>query len=105
MMKYYCVKNKDEPDNENGIFPRYGFSIIRIADHAGIGVIYFCVDTSRRQFMRGHIRYGVSPAYSGRNYAAEACILIKRVAFAHGFTRLYIGSKRENITSVKTIEK
>jgi len=99
------LKSHDQPDAEKGHVPRYGFSIIRIDSGEDIGVVYFAVDTTRRQYQRGHISYGVSPAHSGHNYAMKACKLIKRVALAHGFTRLYIGSGYDNIASRKTIEK
>lgn len=35
----------------------------------------------------------------------KACKLIKQVALAHGFKRLFIGSGYDNIASRKTIEK
>lgn len=98
------LKSHDEPDNEKGNLPRYGFSIIHIESNEDIGVVYFAVDSSRRQYLRGHLSYGVSPAYSGHNFAAKACRLVKQVALAHGFKRLYIGSGYDNIASRKTIE-
>ena len=100
------IKSTDAPDyTETGDAPRYGFSIVHIKDNEDIGVIYFAADTSRRQYLRGHLSYGVSPAYSGHNYATKACKLIKHVALAHGFSRLFIGSALDNIASRKTIEK
>ena len=99
------LKSKDFPDYDKGILPRYGFSIIRINDNEDIGVIYFAVDNTRRQYLRGHISYGVSKDYSGHNYAMKACKLIKQVALAHGFKRLFIGARYDNIASKKTIEK
>jgi predicted acetyltransferase len=99
------LKSQDLPDYEKGIIPRYGFSIIHINDNEDIGVIYFAVDNTRRQYLRGHLSYGVSPNYSGHNYAMKACKLIKQVALAHGFKRLFIGSGYDNIASRKTIEK
>ena len=99
------IKSQDQPDYEKGYLPRYGFSIVHIKDNVDIGVIYFAVDTTRRQYLRGHLSYGVSPAYSGHNYAMKACRLIKHVALAYGFERLFIGSGYDNIASRKTIEK
>ncbi|WMM26781.1 GNAT family N-acetyltransferase [Tissierella sp. MB52-C2] len=99
------LKSQDLPDYEKGILPRYGFSIIHINDNEDIGVIYFAVDNTRRQYLRGHLSYGVSPHYSGHNYAMKACKLIKQVALTHGFKRLFIGSGYDNIASRKTIEK
>lgn len=99
------LKSQDLPDYEKGILPRYGFSIIHVDDNADIGAIYFAVDSTRRQYLRGHLSYGVSPDYSGHNYAMKACKLIKKVALAHGFKRLFIGSEYDNIASRKTIEK
>ena len=99
------LKSQDQPDYEKGVLPRYGFSIIHINDNEDIGSVYFAVDATRRQYLRGHLSYGVSPAYSGRNYAMKACKLIKQVALAHGFNRLFIGSGYDNIASRKTIEK
>lgn len=99
------LKSQDLPDYEKGVLPRYGFSIIHINDNEDIGVIYFAVDNTRRQYLRGHLSYGVYPDYSGHNYAMKACKLIKQVALAHGFKRLFIGSGYDNIASRKTIEK
>lgn len=99
------LKSQDLPDYKKEISPRYGFSIIHIKDNEDIGVIYFAVDKTRRQYLRGHLSYGVSPNYSGHNYAMKACKLIKQVALAHGFKRLFIGTKYDNIASRKTIEK
>ena len=64
------VKSHDE---EEGFAPRYGFSIIHIADDEDIGVVFFSVDNTNRQYIRGHLSYGVSPVYSGHNYAVKAC--------------------------------
>lgn len=99
------LKSKELPDYEKGILPGYGFSIIHINDNEDIGVIYFAVDNTRRQYLRGHLSYGVSPNYSGYNYAMKACKLIKQVAIAHGFKSLFIGAGHDNIASRKTIEK
>ena len=99
------LKSQDPPDPVGGNAPRYGFTILHIGDDEDIGVVYFAADTSRRQYLRGHLSYGVSPAYAGNNYAMKACRLIKHVALAHGFSRLFIGSGRDNIASRKTIEK
>jgi len=99
------LKSRDEPDAEKGYAPRYGFSIIHLADKQDIGSVYFAVDQTRRQYLRGHLSYGVSPTYAGHNYAAKACRLLKTVALAHGFDRLFIGSGYDNIASQKTIEK
>lgn len=99
------LKSQDQPDYENGILPRYGFSIIHINDNKDIGVVYFAVDTTRRQYLKGHLSYGVSSDYTGHNYAMKACRLIKQVALAHGFERLFVGCGYDNIASRKTIEK
>ena len=99
------LKSRDQPCYEKGILPRYGFSIIHINDNKDIGMVYFAVDTTRRQYLRGHLSYSVSPAYSGHNYAMKACKLIKQVALTHGLKRLFVGSGYDNIASRKTIEK
>ena len=99
------LKSIDEPNIENEISLRYGFSIIHIQDNEDIGIIYFAADKSDRQYLRGHLSYGVSPAYSGHNYAAKACMLLKPVISMHGFTSVFIGAKNDNIASIRTIEK
>ena len=98
-------KSYDEPDLEKGYAPRYGFSIILKESDEDIGVVYFSVDNSPRQYLVGHLSYGVSPVHAGHNYAMKACRLMKTVALAHGFKRLFIGSDFDNIASRKTIEK
>ncbi len=98
-------KSYDEPDLEKGYAPRYGFSIILVDSNEDIGVVYFSVDTSTRQYLVGHLSYGVSPTHAGHNYAAKACRLVKKVALAHDFKRLFIGAGYDNIASRKTIER
>ena len=97
------LKSRDEPNPETGDAPRYGFSIIHNEDNRDIGVVYFSVDRSRRQYLTGHLSYGVDPAYKGHHFASKACILMKEVALSHGFQRLLIGSRYENVASRKTI--
>ena len=98
-------KSYDEPDLEKGYAPRYGFSIILKESGEDIGVVYFSVDHSPRQYLVGHLSYGVSPIHAGHNYAMKACRLMKPVALAHGFHCLFIGAGFDNIASRKTIEK
>ena len=45
------LKSQDQPDYESGIAPRYGFSIIHIEDNCDIGVVYFAVDNTYRQYL------------------------------------------------------
>lgn len=97
------LKSRDEPNAEKGEAPRYGFSIIHIEDNRDIGVVYFSVDLSRRQYLTGHLSYGVDPAYGGHYFAAKACMLMKKVALAHDFRRLLVGSEYGNVASRKTI--
>lgn len=100
-------KSRDEPNNEKGHAPRYGFSIIHIQDNRDIGVVYLAIhpESSRGQYLAGHLSYGVDRRYKGHYYAAQACILMKPVALAHGLRRLFIGSGNDNIASRKTILK
>ncbi len=100
-------KSRDEPNPENGYAPRYGFSIIHIKDNRDIGVVYLAIhpESSRRQYLSGHLSYGVDPAYKGHYYAAQGCMLMKEVALGHGLWRLFIGSGSDNIASRKTILK
>ena len=99
------IKSKDEPDEEKGYSPRYGFSIIHIKDNEDIGVVYFSVGNTRNHFLTGHLSYGVSPANAGHNFARKACILMIPVMKAHGFSKIFIGAKNDNIASLRTIEK
>lgn len=99
------VKGYDEPDLDKGYKPRYIFSIVLIETNEDVGEVYFAVDTSPRQYLRGHISYGVSSEHRGHNYALKACLLIKHVALAHGFSSVFIGANHENFASRKTIEK
>jgi len=99
------IKTKDEPDEPAGILPRYGFAIVRIVDSIEVGIVFFTADTTRRQYLRGHLSYGIAPEYRGNGYAAKACRLIRHVALAHGYSRVFVGSQRDNIASTKTIAK
>ena len=99
------LKSIDEPNEEKEISLRYEFSIIHIQDNEEIGSVYFAADKSERQYQRGHLSYGVSSAYSGHNYAAKACKLLKPVILMHGFTRVFVGAEYDNIASIRTIEK
>jgi predicted acetyltransferase len=100
-------KSRDEPAAENGYAPRYGFAIIHIQDNRDIGVVYLAIhpESSRRQYLTGHLSYGVDRRYKGHYYAAQACKLMEDVALAHGLSRLLIGSGYDNIASRKTILK
>ena len=100
-------KSRDEPDLEKGHPPRYGFSIIHIKDNTDIGVVHLGIypEGSRRQYLTGDMSYGVDRHYKGHYYAAQACMLMKKVALAHGLRRLFIGSVYDNIASRKTILK
>lgn len=97
-------KSRDEADPGKGEAAKYGFTILHIEDDRDIGVVYFAVERSRKQFLTGHLSYGVDPAYKGHHYASKACLLVREVALAHGFDRLFIGSRYENIASRKTIQ-
>ncbi len=97
------LKSRDEPNAEKGDAARYGFSIINTKDNRDIGIVYFSVDLSRRQYLTGHLSYGVDPAYKGHYFAAKACTLMKEVALAHGFQRVLVGSEYDNVASRKTI--
>ena len=44
------LASTDQPDEKNGILPRYGFAIIHSITGEELGRIYFAVDTTRRQF-------------------------------------------------------
>ena len=99
------LKSRDEPNPEKRYAPRYGFSIIHIRDNRDIGVVYLGVypGSSHRQYLTGHLSYGIDPAYKGHYFAAQGCLLLKQVALAHGLRRLLIGAEHDNIASRKTI--
>ena len=55
-------------------------------------------------YLGGQIGYGIDPAYRGRGYAAQACELIKPVAWDHGLQHLWITCNPDNLASRKTCE-
>ena len=49
-------------------------------------------------------RHTIDPLYRGRHYAAQACLLLFRLAKKHGMDHLFITCTPDNIASARTCE-
>jgi|GEM_PF-914388 len=93
-----------EAEPEEGILPRYGFSIICKRTSQEVGVIFFVLDRTRRQYIKGHLSYGIHEEHRGNRYAARACRLLIPFIQDQGYDRVFIGAKLSNLASLKTIK-
>ncbi len=85
--------------------PAYLFDIV-YHDGTRIGQIDLRIGSSDSLLMfGGQIGYGIDRPFRGRGYAAEACILLKKVAIESGFKGLWITCNPDNIASIRTCEK
>jgi len=93
---------KARADEKKGYVPAYKYTIIK--DGFPAGKCDIRIGDNDNTWYGGHIGYEVFPAFRGRRYAAKACLLLKRVAAAHGMKRLYISCDPDNAASRKTAE-
>ncbi|MCP8968420.1 GNAT family N-acetyltransferase [Ectobacillus ponti] len=93
-------------DERKGFVPAYEFSIAP-ANNAGLvmGKIVLRVGDNENTLYGGHIGYLVKSKFRGNSYAARACLLIRKVAAAHGMKTLIISCNPNNIPSRRTCEK
>jgi tagatose 1,6-diphosphate aldolase len=52
----------------------------------------------------GHLGYNIEPGWRGRHYAAKACLILKKIAVAHGMDVIWITCNPDNWPSRKTCE-
>ncbi|MCP8968448.1 GNAT family N-acetyltransferase [Ectobacillus ponti] len=93
-------------DYEKGFVPAYEFGIAP-ANNAGLmmGKIQLRVGDNENTFYGGHVGYMVRDVFRGNNYAAKACLLVRKVAAAHDMEKLIISCNPNNMPSKRTCEK
>lgn len=105
-LRLRCVATR-QPDDRAVEAPTYEFAL-SLAAHPDttIGFINLRVgDTPNLVLYRGHIGYGVDPAYRGQHYASRACQLLRPLARRHGLTPLWITCDPHNLASRRTCER
>ncbi|MGL4337130.1 MAG: GNAT family N-acetyltransferase [Turicibacter sp.] len=85
--------------------PSYHFKIKKHLTPIEIGRIDIRIGYNETTFYGGNIGYEIFPPYRGHHYAAQACVLITKVAKIHNLAYLYISCLPENIPSNKTCQK
>jgi predicted acetyltransferase len=85
--------------------PTYYFRMLEINSNSEAGNINLRLGWNKNlTHYGGHIGYGVHEAYRGQRYAARAVILLKSLAYRHGFQELWITCNPENSASRRSCE-
>lgn len=85
--------------------PAYLFQIVRCSDRSLVGEIDLRLQaTSYLRLYGGQLGYHIHPHFRGYRYAAKACLLLQRVARAHGMGSLWITCNPDNHASRRTCE-
>ena len=85
--------------------PAYHFKIKKHLTSIELGKIDIRIGYNENTFYGGNIGYEIYPPYRGHHYAAQACLLIQKIATMHQMPYIYISCLPENIPSNKTCEK
>ena len=99
------IEQKIPESKFKGFVPAYCYAINLTGTNLTIGTIDLRVGNNPLTYYGGHIGYGIDTKYRGHYYAAKACVLLKKVALAHGMNELIITCNPENIPSQKTCTK
>ncbi len=84
--------------------PAYLFDIV-LHDGTRIGQIDLRLgETPNLKMYAGQIGYGIDRRFHGHGYAAQACLLMRDVAFNLGFSEIWITCNPDNIASIRTCE-
>ena len=93
-------------DDKTGNVPAEHYQIIEQKSRQEAGTIRSRL-SNREDILRyaGHIGYGIHETYRGHHYAASACLALKPIALAHGFSELWITCDPDNRPSRRTCER
>ncbi|MFO7612816.1 MAG: GNAT family N-acetyltransferase [Clostridia bacterium] len=98
------IEQKIPERPEIGYVPQYHYKIVLHGSDTKVGSIGLRVGHNENTYYAGNIGYGIDKEYRGRHFAAKACMLIKKVAMAHGMDHLVITCNPGNTPSRKTCE-
>ena len=99
------IEAKVPADPSKGYVPAYHYTIALHATTEKVGIIRLRVGHTPSLLTAGHIGYEVDERHRGHHYAARACLLIGRVARAHGLSPIIITCDPENVASRRTCER
>ena len=99
------IDEKVPADPSKGHVPAYHYTIVRHGTAETIGIIRLRVGHVPSLLTSGHIGYAVEEGHRGHRYAARACLLLARVARAHGLNPVIITCDPENVASRRTCER
>ena len=77
----------------------------RVSDHKIIGIVDLRYELNDFLKNFGHCGYSVRPTERKKGYATEILRQICLIAKEHGMKQLQLSVERDNIASVRTIEK
>lgn len=98
------IEEKAEANEPKGYLPAYKYEIRLHNGKYRIGRIDLRVGHNKNTFYGGNIGYEIDEAYRGHHYAAKACMLVRKIAEAHGMDKVIITNNPSNLPSRKTCE-
>ena len=99
------IEEKVPADPVKGYVPAYHYVIALHGTTERIGIIRLRVGSIPSLLTAGHIGYEIDADHRGHHYAASACLLLGRVARAHGLDPVIITCDPENVASRRTCER
>ena len=99
------IEEKVPADPAKGYVPAYHYSIVLHGTTEKVGIVRLRVGNLPSLLTAGHIGYEIDEGHRGHHYAARACLLLGRVARAHGLRPVIITCAPENIASRRTCER
>lgn len=99
------IEEKVPPDPSRSHVPAYHYAIALHGTAQKIGVARLRVGNLPSLLTAGHIGYEIDEGHRGHHYAARACLLLGRVARAHGLNPVIITCDPSNVASRRTCER
>ncbi|MEW6307508.1 MAG: GNAT family N-acetyltransferase [Bacillota bacterium] len=99
------IEERTPANERKGYVPAYNYAIQLHHTKVKVGRISLRIGDNRLIYYGGHIGYEVLEEFRGNGYAAKACMLVARVAVAHGLDRLIITCNPDSLPSRRTCEK
>jgi tagatose 1,6-diphosphate aldolase len=99
------LKKTTPADPVKRYVPGYEFEMRERSRTAKVGSIRLRIGRTRPLIgWCGHVGYGVDEKARGKRYAARSCLLIFRLARAHGLGTIWITCDPKNVASRRTCE-